>query len=420
MAKYFAKRLRFQNGERHSVLVTVNGLPVHEVTLYLSRYRTKGRAANTIHSVCCCLVLLYRVLDSARLNLLDRLAEGRFLTVPELERVASAAQYRLDDLDDEVESQKSNVIHISRIGMRSKQRQEISSVSVESETQGIRLRYIADFLEFLGNYVAPGLPESKRQQFIAEKSLALTTFRSHIPKKSKRAALDARVGLSLDEQNRLLAIVHPDSPNNPWVRGFVRQRNWIIVVMLLATGMRKGELLSLQISDLDSNKPKLRIYRRADAKEDPRVDEPTAKTSDREIELLPAIMKVVWIYVNNERQTIKAARAFPQIIVSDEGEPLSQSSITKIFRQLKDACPGLPTKLTSHVMRHTWNERFSEQADSMGLTEQEEQRARNEQQGWADNSKTSTTYTRRHTSKKGRQLSLKLQEQLDAHLDKKE
>jgi hypothetical protein len=32
MPKYVAKRIRFRNGERRSVLHLPNGLPVHEVT----------------------------------------------------------------------------------------------------------------------------------------------------------------------------------------------------------------------------------------------------------------------------------------------------------------------------------------------------------------------------------------------------
>jgi hypothetical protein len=52
MVEYVAKRVKFRNGERHSVLSRRGGLPVHEATLYLAKYRTRGRAANTIHAVC--------------------------------------------------------------------------------------------------------------------------------------------------------------------------------------------------------------------------------------------------------------------------------------------------------------------------------------------------------------------------------
>jgi integrase len=177
--------------------------------------------------------------------------------------------------------------------------------------------------------------------------------------------------------------------------------------------MRRGELLGLQIRDLDQCSPKLRILRRADASEDPRYIQPNTKTFDREIELRPAIMRAVWNYINHQRKNIKVARKYPQLIVADDGRPLSLQSIDKIFVQIRDACPDLPETLTSHVLRHTWNDRFSDLAEIMGLTDAVEEKARNEQQGWADNSKSAAIYTRRHASRKGRELALKLQEQLD-------
>ncbi|WP_328807355.1 tyrosine-type recombinase/integrase [Paraburkholderia elongata] len=354
----------------------------------------------------------------AKVNLLDRLAEGRFLSVAELNRLASAAQYRVQDLDaDAQDESKSNVIHIARMGLRRK-----SGVSerqpVDVGTQASRLRYIADFLAFISDYVGSTLPKEAKRELKAESEQALTAFREHVPPVSRRAKLNSRVGLSQEEEDRLVSVVHPDSPDNPWDRGFVRQRNWLIVVLLLATGMRRGELLGLQIGDLHPSQPKLLIIRRADAVEDPRRIQPNTKTYDREIELTPAIMRKLWSYINKVRRKIKAARAIPQVIVSDEGAPLSQASIDKIFAQLREACPGLPVTLTSHVMRHTWNERFSEQAETMGLTDAVEEKARNSQQGWSDNSKMAAIYTRRHTAKKGREISLKLQERLDDKLDR--
>jgi hypothetical protein len=119
MASYVAKRVRFQNGERHSVLQVPYGLPVQEVTLYLDKYRRKGRAANTIHFVCLTLALLYRELDKAKVDLLGRLTTGQFLTIPELNRLASAAQYRVDDLDEEAADEgKPKVIGLSRFRLR--------------------------------------------------------------------------------------------------------------------------------------------------------------------------------------------------------------------------------------------------------------------------------------------------------------
>lgn len=420
MPNFVAKRVMFRNEERHSVLQVVNGLPVHEVTLYLGKYRTKGRAPNSIHSVCRCLALLYRHLDAAKINLLARLNEGNFLTSTELDRLAADVQYRMDDLDEASESQSNcNVIYIAKIAFRRRSTDEVVA-PVHVSTQASRLRYISDFLQFFSRYVGVTLESSKRRQLEAETTFGLTAFKAHIPTVSNRAKLNARVGLSLEEQNRLLDVIHPDSPRNPWARHYTRLRNWLFVLVLLASGMRRGELLGLQIGDLSSTVPKLRIIRRADEGNDPRLIQPGTKTNDREIELAPAIMRALWSYINNERRSIKAARKVSQVFVSDEGAPLSNASIDKLFLQIRQACPDLPDELSSHVMRHTWNERFSEEAEALGLSESVEEKARNTQQGWSDNSKMGVTYTRRHTAKKGREVSLKLQEQLDDKLSYKE
>ena len=120
MAEFIAKRVRFQNGEHPSVLTRPGGLPVHEAALYLARHRKRGLAANSIHSVCRVLAFLYRELAQANIDLLERIRPGQFLTAPELNRLAEAAQYAVDDSEHaEKEGQRSRkVIDIKRIRMR--------------------------------------------------------------------------------------------------------------------------------------------------------------------------------------------------------------------------------------------------------------------------------------------------------------
>lgn len=411
---FVAKRIQFMNGERHSVLSRPGCLPVHEATLYLAGFRTRGKAANTIHSVCTTLALLYRWLEAADIDLYLRLKQGRFLTLPEINRLAETVQRRVADLSmmDGDNSHRPNIIDIKRVRMRRKAF-DVGNRPVDVATQASRLRYIADYLNYLSLYVSATLPLKDGSELELESAHALKALRAHIPPVSRRAKIGAREGLSPEDQERLLAVIRPNSPDNPWKHQFVRQRNWLIIILLLATGMRRGELLGLQIGDLSPRFPKLLILRRADALEDPRINQPNTKTNDREIELRPAIMRAVWEYIKQQRWKIRTARKYPQLIVADDGHPLSAKSVEKIFVQLRQACPSLPVRLTSHVMRHTWNERFSEQAELMELSDALEQKARNEQQGWADNSKSALTYTRRYANRKGRELSLKLQEKLD-------
>lgn len=419
MTGYTAERIRFENGERHSVLRGPSGLPVHEVTLYLGTFRTKGLAANTIHFACASIAVLYNSLRSEKIDLIQRLCHGEFLTAPELARIATAAQYWVQDGDEEVSKPSSAINVLTISARRGRSDTEVLKRVVDVQTRASRLRYIAGFLSYISSYVEATLPRVQRDELRAETLHALGGFREHIPRITKRAKLGARVGLSMEEQDRVLMVVHPESPTNPWVRGFTRRRNWLIVVLLLAIGIRRSELLGLQLRDIHADQPKIDIIRRADAPEDARVSQPNTKTSDRTLEVAPSIMRVLLAYVK-ERRVIKLARRHPQLIVSDEGDALSQKSIDKIFKQIRAACPDLSVKITSHVMRHTWNERFSEQADAIGLSEIAEQRARSSQQGWSDNSKTATTYTRRHTDRKAQQLSLRIQEDLEGKISGKQ
>ena len=400
------------------MLSRVGGLPVHEATLFLARFRTQGRAANTIHVVCTTLALFYRWLHEANIDLLVRLRKGQFLTVPELHRLIDTAQYRADDLSEDAstKSTKAQVIDLHRVRMRQKVTQS-DRRPVGVANHATRLRYIIGYVDFLVGYVAADLPPDLQSQLLTESRRVLDILRAQIPTVSRRAKLGAREGISQEDQDGLLSVIHPNSPNNPWKRGFVRHRNWLIVVLLLATGMRRGELLNIQLRDLKQREAKLDIVRRADESVDTRVIQPTPKTRERTIELRPSIMKAVWAHVALRRE-IKAARKHPYLLASEEGPALAYKTIDKIFADIRRACPSLAINLSSHVMRHTWDDRFSEQAEAMQLSEAVEEKARNEQQGWADNSKSAVAYTRRYAARKGRELSLRLQEKLDVQADK--
>ncbi|SFE07419.1 site-specific integrase [Paracidovorax konjaci] len=412
MTKFVAKRIQFRNGERHAVLSRVGGVPVHEVTLFLARFRTKGRRPNTVYQVCAILALLYRWLTEAEIDLLGRLRNGQFLTIPEIHRLADLAQYRADDLtgEDEAKVPLRQVVDINTVRKRRK-KVDVERLPVGVANHAMRLRYFARYFEFIVGYVAATLPRPARVQLEEDAKRVLEVLRAQIPE-VRAGERGSREGMSADDQNHLLAVVRPDSPQNPWKRPFVRQRNWLIVMLLLATGMRRGELLSIRLDDLRPNKPLIDIVRRLHDPDDPRMLQPTPKTRERSVELRPAIMKAVWEYIAM-RGRLTAARRHPYLIVADEGAPFGYKTVDRIFADIRRACPGLEIDLSSHVMRHTWNDRFSEQAELMALSEVAEERARNEQQGWADNSKSAATYTRRYAASKGRELSLKLQEKLD-------
>lgn len=412
---FSVSRIRFRSGERYSFLLR-EGMPVYLAVLFVNRFRTKGRAANTLHQVCSVLALLHNDLDSRGIDLRGLLAQGRFLSLPDIHRFADSAQYVASEPICPQRGKKSRVVNIEKARLRATTKAERRQ-TVDSATYATRLRYARAYLSFTADYVRSTLPSDLASQLAEEAERGLDALSAHIPRVSRRAKLGARQGLTHQEESLLLDVIDLESPRNPWRSEFVRTRNRLIVILLLASGMRRGELLGLQVKDLSSHQAKLKILRRADAAEDARLHQPNTKTGDREIPIAPNVLSALIDFIRTQRHKIKAARKIPQLFISDEGDALSLSSINQIFVDIRNACPELPKGLTAHTLRHTWNERFSELADRVGMPEVEEQSARALQQGWADGSKMAAVYTRRHTASKAQELSLKLQHALEEQIN---
>jgi hypothetical protein len=65
--------------------------------------------------------------------------------------------------------------------------------------------------------------------------------------------------------------------------------------------------------------------------------------------------------------------------------------------------------LTIHVLRHDWNDRFSDLAREKGWSEEKETQHRNYLQGWTKTSKQGLSYTRRSTREEAINAALELQ-----------
>jgi len=203
MTQYAAKRVRFQNGERISVLQRAYGLPVHEATLFLNSLRRRGLAANTIHFVCSTLAIVHRELDKAGVDLMERLWQGRFFSRPELSRLTTATQYRVADSSEDTDDSTVNVISIHRLHPRLKDSAE-ALTPVDVDTQAKRHLYIAKYLEFLTDYAKFELPSPQRQKLEEDAKAGLKAFRAEIPAVRIRTKVGERIGLTEAEQDKLL------------------------------------------------------------------------------------------------------------------------------------------------------------------------------------------------------------------------
>lgn len=360
---------------------------------------------------------LHLALDHCQINLFNRLSAGELLEQWEVEEIMRQAQSPVEELATSLVT-RSKTLSINIIDISSLRDEKTSSgKSLKRQSLSVRLVYIRGYLNWLadlwiGRLRRAGKLELARQLKEAQERVSIQ-FGTRIPRRRKRATLKQREGLSAIQKARLMEVIDPASPENPWTSKHARIRNELIIKLLDKLGCRRGELLGLRIQDINFATGLTKIVRKADDKSDPRRYQPQTKTNDREIALGEELTLLVKQYVQTHRRAIKGARKHGFLIVANgSGEPLSLDGLTKVFAKLRTRCPDLPDDFSPHVLRHTWNEEFSEHSDRKGISDAEEAKIRDYAMGWVTDSDTSQVYLRRRTREQSHKASLKMQEDL--------
>jgi integrase len=409
-ASWQLRFVKFQDGERLPVLLSDAGVPHFDATLFATT-QVRGTSAkpNTIYAVLAAVRLLLDWLNERTIDLAARVRDGTLLSSSELDSLSAYVATRRADMDAPA--------HSKVVDLASRRRNENARAGpsgsprgVRAETKYARLTYIARFIGWLARRE---LEVAGRGAASLEQIKGLTTaIRAKRPRKSARTRLDGGRGLSEVSQRELFELLRIDSSDNPF-EPLVRVRNALIVTLAYDLGVRAGELLSLKVADFDLVKNEVVIARRHDDVEDPRPQQPVVKTSDRRLPLSIGLADAVLRYVTTERYSLPQARRHPFLLVvhqpgPHQGRPISSKGLSKIFETLKHASPAL-SKLCCHALRHTNNERFSELMDQEGVPAAREEKLRSFSMGWKEGSGTAATYTRRHTERKAKEASLRLQ-----------
>jgi len=403
----------FADGERFPLLLGPHGAPLYEPTLFVvSELRMKNLAANTIANALRALQLFLAFLESERIDLRERLSDGSVLNLQEVEALAQACRRPLGAFSVVVGSEGGTMASAQPRAQLERLRSRLPSAAEDAVTPAVT----ATRLQCIRNYVA-----WLAEVHLAQRAATLQHRRDlRAAVDAFRQALDARMpsggasqereGVPPEIRSRLLEVTRPYAPQNPWVDVFARCRNSLIVDWLYHLGLRRGELLSIRVSDIDFRRGVVRVSRRPDAPDDPRRNQPVVKTRARELPLSPVLLDATRHYIVELRAARPQARKHEFLFVAASGAPLSMPALAKVFTVLRAKIPDLPDDLTPHVLRHTWNDRFSEEMDHNKVPEDTERKARSYLMGWSETSGTAAVYTRRHVREKAKRVSLDLQE----------
>lgn len=167
----------------------------------------------------------------------------------------------------------------------------------------------------------------------------------------------------------LLAVAEPGSDGNPFKNLSIQVRNWLVVLLLLLCGLRRGEALLLTVDslkhDVDRQTGEVRYWLDVTTTddEDRRSSKPSIKTaqSHRQIPISLDLAGLIEQYVSEHRADNGSTRF---LLTAVDGDELSAESVNKMLAALSAAMAphalqrfkertGGKKRVSSHDLRHT-------------------------------------------------------------------
>jgi integrase len=401
-----------KSGERHSVLVDEHGLPDWWSSMWvIEKLRPQGGAANTISTKLRAVMLLCRALPQAQ-DLTSRLARGEWLSVSEIDHLIEQMGLPADSITalnvtegDVNRTVKRRFRVVSLENLRSKLRIQQQQM-VTLRTKALRLQIIREYLLWCINaHILRSRGQTK---------ISLTILRDEIDTYIESKSTNIRIasgigdpkGLSEIQQAELIEVIQPSSPLNPWKNDpFIRSRNQLLVELFLACGPRRGAILGIKVADIDSHVGRISVLRRPDDLEDPRTVQTGNKRGDYKLPLGDRLFRLLREYQVLRHKKVKGRHQY--LIVSEDGNPLEQSSVNYIFRSLRKV-PQL-ANLHPHLLRHTWASNHARRRYAEGASIDEIEKELRTLGGWSERSNMPAYYTRQFADENSYESSLRLQ-----------
>lgn len=369
------------SGERLPVILDEDGIPmIRPLDWVISMKRPKCIGSNTITSQLRCLIVLYGFLKKHDINIEQRFLRSEALSRREIAGLISWIQvnYRADNNWNknigDFKAKKSDGVCLDHMVNRG--------------------RTIRDYIQWLGAEISATLNPSLSAKLDAELGTMYKIYTAMLPRyRGHHNTLREKIGLSEFEIKLLLKALKAKKGIN-WNDDFSWVRNALMVKILLATGIRRGELGGLKIEHINFQKSQMLIVRNSDDPNDPRRNQPLAKTRDRLIPIGQGVLTDLREYLAI-RSKIPGARQSPFLIVTKTGMPIPVGSINKVFGSLRVNVDGIPSDFSTHTLRHTF---ASELMKAMEKSEIEPELGRlifSEIMGWVPNSNMTATYTKR-------------------------
>ena len=377
------KQVRFKNGEYYPVLINNTGkYPVLLPFLYLI-VSLKGLAYNTRRNRLKAVEKLYNHFYSIELDLDELIIARNWKKII----------YELDKF----------------INLELKQDRFLTTrliPALSPETINLYLQSIHDYFKWcLARYQAPD-SEFNIESFICSYKVFIPT--------NKRTYKS----LTPTQRERLIELIAINSPDNPFEEKN-RLRNYLIIQILLNTGLRLGELLNLRTSDLLKMVEQyyLRIVNIDHKEEDSRKDQPRLKNrySERFVGISKQLYDLLEYYIKEKRKPFKDRRKLKIshgfLFTSSLGKPIAKRTVADIFHKISQNIINKSEalkKLSPHDLRHTFADNFLEYL--IEVEKKDMERAKDELRmicGWNESSVMPAYYASRYIARVANEHNIK-------------
>jgi len=389
---------KLTSGERLPIVIDQRGLPVPAPNQWSLSIRRPQVQQNTLIEELRTVAHVYHWAVCYGINLDERLRSGNGLSPAELMALYQNLRY-------------------ARTSGRKAAAQLLNDAAdvkiVKGKTHAVRVGYAREYLIW-------GLERALYRLDVGDHRVREIRERCE---RIRRAAVDfqrsssdgsaRRIGLDRRKRTRLLEIVNPQYARNPFRRS-VRFRNWVMTVLLMTFGFRRGETLKIYVSDVNvkGRQPSLTIHRRPGDVLDPRANEPAVKTLGRKIPLTTEMAQMLGAFIMHHRPQFPGVDMSPFLFFSIDGNPLSLRSVNAVFERIVECFPEFAGILSPHILRYTYNDMLSENAAEAGVDAETLKAARNYLNGWLLHSDQGALYARRTIEERAGEISLAHQRSL--------
>ena len=128
------------------------------------------------------------------------------------------------------------------------------------------------------------------------------------------------------------------------VDSFIGRRNYTILCILLGTGLRRSELLSLNTADVNIQDDFIRVIGKGD--------------KERLVPISKSLSRTLRLYIKARAEYLQTRVDTEAFIISKYGRRLSKDSSNSIFRQLRKDFKLKGKRFSAHTWRHTFAKAF--------------------------------------------------------------